>query len=192
MAPLEKWFSAERVEVPQGAVLGPFSDGSPRALPRRGSISSQLLISKAHYFVLRLAVCQSSVAPAAVPPWPFTKPIIYFGEFLRYCFVRANQGWVTNDPSRVVGSPSVSGTRGQTHFWKFHVNYSRPWLAGESGLGWRKGGGGQTGVMAPLPPSLGWGHNTNKCPRAKIRHDATFDWCIELRLRHEKQKISST
>ncbi|KAL1259732.1 hypothetical protein QQF64_010309 [Cirrhinus molitorella] len=83
MAPLEKWLSAGRVEVPQGAVLGPFSDGSPRALPRRGSISSQLLISKAHYFVLRLAVRQSSGAPAAVPPWPFTKPIIYFGEFLR-------------------------------------------------------------------------------------------------------------
>ncbi|ROJ29285.1 hypothetical protein DPX16_13729 [Anabarilius grahami] len=79
MAPLEKWLSAGRVEVPQGAVLGPFSDGSPRALPRHGSISSQLLISKAHYFVLRLAVRQSSGAPAAVPPWPFTKPIIYFG-----------------------------------------------------------------------------------------------------------------
>ncbi len=36
------------------------------------------------------------------PRWPFTGTIIYFGEFLGYCFVRANQGWVTNDPSGVV------------------------------------------------------------------------------------------
>lgn len=35
------------------------------------------------------------------PRWPFTGTIIYFGEFLGYCFVRANQGWVTNDPSGV-------------------------------------------------------------------------------------------
>lgn len=150
MAPPEKGLSAGRVEVPWASVLGPFSDGSPRAPPRHGSISSQLLISKAHYFVLHLAACQSSGAPSAVPPWPFTKPIIYFGEFLRYCFVRANQGWVTNDPSGVVGSPSVSGARGQTRFWKFHVNYSRPWLAGESGAG--EGGGGQMGEMPPSPP----------------------------------------
>lgn len=26
------------------------------------------------------------------PRWPFTETIIYFGEFLGYCFVRANQG----------------------------------------------------------------------------------------------------
>lgn len=26
------------------------------------------------------------------PRWPFTGTIIYFGEFLGYCFVRANQG----------------------------------------------------------------------------------------------------
>lgn len=26
------------------------------------------------------------------PHWPFTGTIIYFGEFLGYCFVRANQG----------------------------------------------------------------------------------------------------
>lgn len=76
--------------------------------------------------------------PGRRSPWPFTKPIIYFGEFLRYCFVRANQGWVTNDPSGVVGNPSVSGTRGQTHFWKFHVNYSCPWLPGLKG-GKKKG-----------------------------------------------------
>lgn len=74
------------------------------ALPQHRSISSPLLISKAHYFVLRLAACQSSRVPPAAPPWPFTRPIIYFGEFLRYCFVRANQDWVTNDPGRVVGS----------------------------------------------------------------------------------------
>lgn len=36
------------------------------------------------------------------PRWPFTGTIIYFGEFLGYCFVRANQGWVTNDPGGVV------------------------------------------------------------------------------------------
>lgn len=36
------------------------------------------------------------------PHWPFTGTIIYFGEFLGYCFVRANQGWVTNDPGGVV------------------------------------------------------------------------------------------
>lgn len=36
------------------------------------------------------------------PCWPFTGTIIYFGEFLGYCFVRANQGWVTNDPGGVV------------------------------------------------------------------------------------------
>lgn len=36
------------------------------------------------------------------PRWPFTGTIIYFGEFLGYCFVRANQGWVTNDPSAAV------------------------------------------------------------------------------------------
>lgn len=36
------------------------------------------------------------------PRRPFTGPIIYFGEFLGYCFVRANQGWVTNDPGGVV------------------------------------------------------------------------------------------
>lgn len=35
------------------------------------------------------------------PRRPFTGTIIYFGEFLGYCFVRANQGWVTNDPSGV-------------------------------------------------------------------------------------------
>ncbi len=151
MAPLEKWLSAGRVEVPQGAILGPFSDGSPRALPWRGSISSQLLISKAHYFVLRLAVCQSSGAPAAIPPWPFTKPIIYFGEFLRYCFVRANQGWVTNDPNGVVGSLSVSGSRGQTHFWKFHVNYSRPWQESQDWVGEREGEVKRE-RWAPCPP----------------------------------------
>lgn len=36
------------------------------------------------------------------PLWPFTGTIIYFGEFLGYCFVRANQVWVTNDSSGVV------------------------------------------------------------------------------------------
>lgn len=71
--------------------------------PQCGSISSSLLISKAHYFVLRLAVGQGSLRalsrPMAVsflplhptPRWPFTETIIYFGEFLGYCFVRANQ-----------------------------------------------------------------------------------------------------
>ncbi len=107
-------------------------------------------------------------------------------------FCQGQSGLSNKWSSRVVGSPSVSGTRGQTHFWKFHVNYSRPLTRRRVGTGVEKGGGGQMGVMVPMPPSLGWGHNTNKCPRAKIRHDATFDWCIELRLRHEKQKISST
>lgn len=175
---------------------GSASRSRPRAVLRwlaEGSATVRINIIS----VINIKSALLCFAPGGVPklrgpgrrsPWPFTKPIIYFGEFLRYCFVRANQGWVTNDPSGVVGSPSVSGTRGQTHFWKFHVNYSRPWLVGESGLGWRNEGVGQTGVMAPLPPSLGWGHNNNKCPRAKIRHDSTFDRCIKLRLQHEKEK----
>lgn len=78
----------------------------PRAHPRRRSecllwphgrsISSPLLISKAHYFVLCLATRQSlarelATAGSSHSPWPFTRTIIYFGEFLGYCFVRANQ-----------------------------------------------------------------------------------------------------
>lgn len=81
--------------------------------PQCGSISSPLLISKAHYFVLRLAMGQDSLRAVPTdgrflpsspphPRWPFTGTIIYFGEFLGYCFVRTNQGWVTNDPSGVV------------------------------------------------------------------------------------------
>lgn len=81
---------------------------------RRRSISSPLLISKAHYFVLRLAAGQDGSGAAAatvgarflpslLPAQPSSLPrtihrplnqrtIIYFGEFLGYCFVRANQG----------------------------------------------------------------------------------------------------
>lgn len=83
---------------------------------RRRSISSPLLISKAHYFVLRLAAGQdgsgllrplsalvsflpsflTSSSPSHSPPTPHQplkrRTIIYFGEFLGYCFVRANQG----------------------------------------------------------------------------------------------------
>lgn len=81
--------------------------------PQRRSISSPLLISKAHYFVLCLALSQKQLEGLVLtdchflpsfpprPLWPFTRTIIYFGEFLGYCFVRANQWWVTNDPSGV-------------------------------------------------------------------------------------------
>lgn len=82
------------------------------------------------------------------PRWPFTGTIIYFGEFLGYCFVRANQGWVTNDPGGVVvawpqpppPSRSISDTRGQIHFWKFRINCFRPWLREERRKkeGWRR------------------------------------------------------
>lgn len=175
----------------------------PRAHPRRRSecllwphgrsISSPLLISKADYFVLFLAKCQSLVrelAPAGSShsPWPFTRTIIYFGEFLGYCFVRANQVWVTNDPGGVVARrPSISGARGQIHFWKFHVNYSRPWLWGRAKDHCGDGGLVEDGRRREHPPSPhspflspGWGNNTNNCPRARIRHGATFNWRIEL------------
>lgn len=131
MDPQEKWLSARRRRWMRGRELGmghwslkehpSFSSmgGGPPwreadwLWPQCGSISSLLLISKAHYFVLRLASGQSSFRalswPTVVsflplhptPHWPFTQTIIYFGEFLGYCFVRANQGWVTNDPGGV-------------------------------------------------------------------------------------------
>lgn len=59
-----------------------------------GSISSLLLISKAHYFVSCLAARQAS-GPARARP--FARAVIYFREFLRYCFVRANHREVIND-----------------------------------------------------------------------------------------------
>lgn len=73
------------------------------------------------------------------PRWPFTGTIIYFGEFLGYCFVRANQGWVTNDSSGVAVAwtqQPLLPTLQVTHmarfiFWEFHVNCFCPWLREE-------------------------------------------------------------
>ena len=202
MAPQEKWLSArgERKESRSGSdSRNPPTRGPPQEKQRVSallwshgrSISSLLLISKAHYFVLCLAPRQSlarelATAGSSHSPWPFTRTIIYFGEFLGYCFVRANQVWVINDPGGVVARrPSISGARGQIHFWKFHVNYSRPWLWGRAKEHYGDGGPVEDGQRREHPPSPhspylspGWGHNTNN--RARIRHGPTFNWRVEL------------
>lgn len=62
-----------------------------------GSILSVLLISKAYLLCFRL--------PGHRPiqghgwPEPFACAIIYFAAFLRYCFVRANNCDIINDPT---------------------------------------------------------------------------------------------
>lgn len=139
--------SRSALSIRPRAVLGWLAEGSATA---RINIISVINIKSA-------LLC---FAPGSVPklwgpvrrsPWPFTKPIIYFGEFLRYCFVRANQGWVTNDPGGVVGRPSVSGTRGQTRFLKVSCQLLSSLTRGRVGV--VEGGGGQMGAMLPsLPP----------------------------------------
>lgn len=79
-------------------------------------------------------------------------------------------------PTEWWGAPSISGTHGQIHFWKFYVNYSCPWLRGMRMVKWAGWRLRETDGLHER-----WGNNTNNCPCARIRHDAIFNWCIELR-----------
>lgn len=181
----ERWSVRIRVLVLQGgpllvaslpassSPLGPTLKGKAElSWPQCGSISSLLLISKAHYFVLRLAGSQlESPVPTDGHFLPFRPTLlaIYRDYNLLWWVFRVlfcqGQSGLSNKWSQRSGSgldpatPPSHSASGRIHFEKFRINFFFcPWLWEEERkkAWWRRNSGGGGSCKNKQVPGLKW------------------------------------